>query len=356
MRTWRMMTTSGRAVWRHACVLSLLAAAPLGAQSSVAPRPMPDSVRNYITTAVTRYRDLSVHRATTNWDSLLGSVLQVTASAQTPSETWAALSAAFHGVDRHSFLMPPPSSSPASDRPNTPVRPPAEPQLLGRLVQQRLGVVVVPSHGGPNRPSYVDSLHAQLQSLDSSGVCGWIVDLRRNTGGNMWPMLAGIGPLLGAEDVGSFTAGGPGLLWHYRDGRAWYGGSATPTNAAGRGSAAAGPALRHAAAPIALLLGRQTASSGEMTAIAFFGRADLRSFGDSTGGYASANATVALRDGAQLLVTSSYPRDRLGRSYTLTLAPDELIAPSKPGEDDATVRAASTWLLRQATCRAEARR
>lgn len=93
-----------------------------------------------------------------------------------------------------------------------------------------------------------------------------------------------------------------------------------------------------------------------MTAIAFFGRADLRSFGDSTGGYASANATVALRDGAQLLVTSSYPRDRLGRSYTLTLAPDELIAPSKPGEDDATVRAASTWLLRQATCRAEARR
>jgi C-terminal processing protease CtpA/Prc len=33
--------------------------------------------------------------------------------------------------------------------------------------------------------------------MDQGNLAGWIVDLRNNGGGNMWPMLTGIGSILG---------------------------------------------------------------------------------------------------------------------------------------------------------------
>jgi peptidase S41-like protein len=151
----------------------------------------------------------------------------------------------------------------------------------------------------------------QIGALDSAGACGWVVDLRQNTGGNMWPMLAGVGPLLGAEVVGSFTNSPPGEGWHYRDGRSWSGNSTQPPETLGWGSVPP-RRIRNPAAPVALLVGRETASSGEMTLLAFLGRPHVRSFGDSTAGYTSSNTNVPLRDGTTLIVTSSYPRDRSG--------------------------------------------
>jgi C-terminal processing protease CtpA/Prc len=314
---------------------------------------MPDSVRTYITSAISAYREMSVHRDRVDWDSLQQSVMRNAQSAQSPSETWGALTSAFRGVDRHSFVIPSPAAMAmggfTAGRASRAAGP--APAALGRVVNGRIGLVAVLSHGGRNRPGYVDSLHAQLQSLDSAGVCGWIVDLRRNDGGNMWPMLAGIGALVGREDVGSFTGSPDGHAWRYRDGQAWLGGPSVPSDPPGRGTRVGGPALKHAVAPVALLLGNETKSSGEMIAIAFMGRSNLRSFGENTGGYASANTNVTLRDGAQLVVTSAYPLDRLGRSYALELKPDERVATSTAGDTDAHLDAAAAWILRQPYCR-----
>ena len=49
---------------------------------------------------------------------------------------------------------------------------------------------------------YVDAAHDVL----GAAACGWIVDLRSNGGGNLYPMLAALAPLLG-----------PGPLLGYRD-------------------------------------------------------------------------------------------------------------------------------------------
>ena len=37
---------------------------------------------------------------------------------------------------------------------------------------------------------------------DRPGLIGWIVDLRTDGGGNMWPMMAGLGPILGEGIMG----------------------------------------------------------------------------------------------------------------------------------------------------------
>ena len=48
---------------------------------------------------------------------------------------------------------------------------------------------------GPKAAGYDDTLHELLDRFDEGTLRGCIVDLRRNTGGSVWPMLAGIGPL-----------------------------------------------------------------------------------------------------------------------------------------------------------------
>jgi hypothetical protein len=72
------------------------------------------------------------------------------------------------------------------------------PAPSGSLFDGRLAHVIVPGCCS-NRDAasqYAASLQNVLRSLDVPTTCGWIVDLRKNIGGNMWPMLAGLGPLL----------------------------------------------------------------------------------------------------------------------------------------------------------------
>src|SRR5690606_13717711 len=97
-------------------------------------------------------------------------------------------------------------------------------------------------------------------------------------GGNMWPMLAGLAPLLGDGVVGAFAppAETP-TRWWIDGGNA---GSGERLQAASHYAVEiAGPT------PIvAVLTGPRTASSGEAVAVAFRGHPGARSFGEPTHG------------------------------------------------------------------------
>lgn len=55
--------------------------------------------------------------------------------------------------------------------------------------------------------------------LDAPDLVGWIVDLRGNGGGNMWPMIAGVGPVLGEGTAGAFVDPDDNVtLWGYANG------------------------------------------------------------------------------------------------------------------------------------------
>ena len=335
--------------WRYVCGAGVNALLLLSARLPAQQSTMPDSVRQYVSVAMAAFQTNSVHRTEVDWRSLEDSVVARAGNAQTPAGTWAALGWALRSVDPHSFLMPPEQMMTSAGLVASPAARPLTSRRMGELLAGGIGRITVPPHSGRNRPAYVDSLHSQIAALESAGACGWVVDLREDTGGNLWPMLAGVGPLLGAEVVGSMTNDPPGVGWHYRDGRSWPGGDTQPPEPEGWGSIPP-HRLSNANAPIALLIGRQTGSSGEMTLLAFLGRPNVRSFGDSTAGRNSANASIPLRDGATLIVTSAYPRDRLGRRYPLSVAPDELVPPEKTVDTDAPLRQALVWLRRQPAC------
>ena len=150
----------------------------------------------------------------------------------------------------------------------------------------------------------------------------------------MWPMLNGLAPILGSGPYGAFVTPGSGKRrWIMDRGRIVIEGT--------QDHPFAFPTLRARAAPIAVLIGPRTVSSGEMTAVAFRGRPNTRFFGQPTGAYTTANTTVDLEDGALMAITSAFIEDRNGVAFTGAVPPDETVP-----LDDAD-EAAMTWLAAQ---------
>ena len=240
--------------------------------------------------------------------------------------------------DRHSFLMPPAATT--AFRTGGAANPPIEVSSIA----DRIGYVKVPAYSGAEADAarnFATKAHEQLTATAAQAECGWIVDLRDNGGGNMWPMLAGLKPFLGDQPLGTFVG---------RD-------STSPPWKAGDSVAVTPPvSLRGLEqAWVAVLTGPRTASSGEAVAISFKGRPRTRSFGQPTAGLSSANETFPLPDGAMILLTVSIEADRTGKQYGEKVDPDEVI-PATPGNvaplsrtDDATIAAAKSWLMR--SCR-----
>jgi hypothetical protein len=104
---------------------------------------------------------------------------------------------------------------------------------------------------------------AVVEQLDRSSPCAWIVDLRESEGGNMWPMLAVVAPLLGSDTLGYFEdARQRSTPWGIRDGTPILDGN--PVYPQLRN----GYLLRTGAPPVAVLTGARTTSSGEAVLIA----------------------------------------------------------------------------------------
>ncbi len=252
--------------------------------------------------------------------------------------------------------------------------PPSAPARPVRLTLQRLGqaqplaVTLTPGVFNPNRTpqgrrlvggiGYLDlpalqaanALAAQyatiaqqaIRAADQPAACGWVVDLRRNTGGDTLPMLLGVGPILGE---GVFARQGSVTL-SYRHG-ALLQGSQIIVQLPGAYH------LQETAPPVAVLTSGLTASAGEGIVVAFRGRPRTRSFGDPTAGVPTINTAHALSDGAVLLLTTADDVDRAGRSYDAAIAPDQPVAPDWTllGADrDPVLQAALGWLHRQAGC------
>lgn len=188
--------------------------------------------------------------------------------------------------------------------------------------------------GGPGGVAFADSIQAVIRAADRDGLSGWIVDLRGNGGGNMWPMLAALSPIIGDDLLGHFVdPDGTVTAWDLRDGAARLAGVVQQV-------ATSPYRLKRERPRVAVLTDNGVASSGEAVAIAFRGRANARSFGVATCGQSTANAAFVLSDGSLLNLTVATMADRTRRAYGGQVAPDETV----PDVVDEVVRRAVAWL------------
>lgn len=195
------------------------------------------------------------------------------------------------------------------------------------------------------RKAYGLALQQRIVELDDGTRCGWVVDVSSNGGGNMWPMLLGLLPLLqGTPDaegaqIGAFRSADGPQWWRQAEGEVRQDGGETLR------SRQAAYSLRSGSAPVAVVMGARTASAGEAVALAFRGQAASRSFGQPSAGFSTGNRLVTLVDGTTLLLTHNVMTDRNGLGDGAALQPDQATA-SGP----AAVAAAQAWLLAQPAC------
>jgi carboxyl-terminal processing protease len=227
--------------------------------------------------------------------------------------------------DRHSFFLTKGTISNLRDE-LKPLPP------TGLYLGDRIGMIKVPPYMTFERTQdveFANAIRTEIKKLDTSyNIAGWVVDLRENMGGNMWPMLAGLNALIKDGTVGYFVSpkSKKKTPWVSR-------------------SKAGDYKIKNTNTKIAVLIDSITASSGEMTAISLIGPPNVRVFGLPSAGFTTANRTYQLPDGTKLFLAETYVADRTGKPYLHTILPDVAIGNNPNTTADETVEASKKWLL-----------
>lgn len=236
--------------------LKLQAQDATGNSFRVSDMPCRDSVIKTVNQAITIIQRDYYRRNEIDWSELDNIVKERLNNLSSCDEGSDILSWYFGRLnEKHSFIMPAPKASEYTGKPliipatNEVVKPSLR-SLMGTLryevLPDKTGYLTLPwlSSTDPEVCTrYIDSVHSVIATLDQQGVQKWIIDLRTNTGGNCWPMLAGIGPLLGEGVCGYFVFPDSRKPWVYKNGAAYHGNNKI-AQAAGEGYKLGNPPQR----------------------------------------------------------------------------------------------------------------
>lgn len=296
--------------------------------------PIAGSASKYLAAAIAIVRTNALHRDRVDWPRVEREANLLAGGAANEAETYGAIGHVLAALrDGHSSFRAPSTMRAITTNART------DDFNLESTRVHGAGYLSIPGFSGgeaSRNAAFAAELKARIATLRAQGVAGWVIDLRDNTGGNMWPMLEGLASLLGDGRIGAFVGNGPAVPWVVRGG--------IPSADPHAKDAPAGAGER-----VAVITGPRTTSSGEAVAVAFRGTAGTRAFGTGTGGLSTANRPFALADGATILLTVSRFADRSGTPYGEVVKPDEEVPPPQPGtaiEEDPAVIAAATWVTR----------
>nr|WP_294894835.1 S41 family peptidase [uncultured Pedobacter sp.] len=212
---------------------------------------------------------------------------------------------------------------------------------IGKLLDSKIAYINIPTYASDNEAlslNFASKIQKIMEVLDNQAtIAGWIIDLRNNSGGNMFPMVAGLGPILGNGILGYFLKDEKFTPWWYREGKVGIGDSTVlDVHRSGK--------LRSRNKRIAVLIGPMTASSGEMLAISFLGKHNVKTFGSRTAGYVTGNEKFALVSGDYLYLATSRVTDRFRTSYDKGIIPAEISSKVSVLNKDLDLMSAQNWL------------
>lgn len=278
-------------------------------QKTAEPATNPE-VEIYLMHIISIMQANSINRKTIDWNTFTENVMNKAKGARSlySTETKNAIQLALNQLkDFHSFFIDSQKNyltGSISCDDETPVM---------NKIDNNIGYVYVGAFSGSLQAAteYAEAIQQAIRKSDSDDLVGWIVDLRGNKGGNMWPMLCGVGPILGEGTAGYFIDPDNKIQeWGYRNGSTL-------------GMQINNPyVLKKPNPKVAVLIDQATASSGEAVAVAFKNRSDTKFFGRPTCGLSTANQNYDLADGAQLYLTVSTMADRTQKLYGKKVIPD----------------------------------
>jgi len=197
-----------------------------------------------------------------------------------------------------------------------------------RLLENGIAYLLLPAHMGVKVSDslYVHTVFDFLQA--NPEVKGVVLDLRDNRGGNMYPMIAAISPLLP-----------DGVILRFKSRKRT---SPITLDFVVNSEGLSADSIRKfpSSVPIGILTNDWTGSSGEAVLLCFRGLDNVRTFGIPTAGYASANTVEPLADGYTLVMTIACDQARTGEVFC-----DDPIVPDV--STDTPLEDAVEWILTQ---------
>jgi carboxyl-terminal processing protease len=214
-----------------ACVAGLIA---LAASSLAIAQNAPQiSPRAYVEEALNYMQESALNRHSINWQVVREQTLLRAKDAKTTWDTYPAIAYAITQLgEKHTWFQLPDNlpydrrqafdaeikkilarPEPVAPSPFFPSK-----EIKSHMIHGSRGnfaYVVVPmcvgrfaewEKNGSDFQQFADKLHGLVLDLQAQKPAGWIIDLRGNSGGNVWPMLAGIGAVLGEGDLGRFVS------------------------------------------------------------------------------------------------------------------------------------------------------
>lgn len=265
----------------------------------------------YIEEVLNLLEQRSVYKNRINWQTLREDVFLFAKNSQTIEDWYPTIQYAITKLgDKHTYFSS--KTEQAGEQEEKPL-----PELNDEVVPKDIAYIRIPFCIGDEMQTkrYIQSIAAKIASQNKQNPKGWIVDLNNNFGGNMWPMMAALGALLESGIQGYFSDAGNMLSeWRYDKGKVYLNDTLLAENPD------YAPVLRKN--KIAVLINKQTASSGEAIAVLFKGHPQARFFGAPTFGVSTGCESFTLSDGSRINLATSIFTDKNKNKYGGKILPD----------------------------------
>jgi len=173
---------------------------------------------------------------------------------------------------------------------------------------------------------YITENIDNIKTNDYKGLKCWIIDLRNNGGGNMWPMLVSLTPFLNVGNIGYTVKEKKETIWRKENGELFYGKRNKTKKYLGQPF---NYSLKNSGIKVAVLINEWTASSAEATAIALMSNSNVKFFGTKTFGYSSNNTSIEMKNGDFLHLTTGFWKNYKGKKISESIKPNEISSSEK---------------------------
>ncbi len=226
------------------------------------------------------------------------------------------------------------------------------PSFEVKVIDNKYGYILMPGINftdisAENIQKLAQPMYDQIAEIkNNKKLAGWIIDLRFNTGGNCHPMLLTLYDFLGDNMVyGSLDINKKLFLSvKMKNGKYFDNGELT--------SQIIPKGKKMTKTKVAIITGKATGSSGEITAMSFKGRKNTIFIGEPTGGKTTTNDKRDLPFGIVMALTIGYDCDRNKIGYE-RIIPDILISKQDNFEnllEDKNIEEAMRWINKKLPC------
>lgn len=312
-----------------------------------------DSVHRFIDSSLSFAKQHSIFRDKLNWPAITDSLKAGSANAKSILEVMPAMQQFYRLIgDYHGFVIyngkyykwwKPAKKIDTAIHRSLLAEVKKKPIIKKQLLETGYGYLSIP-HNSPTHQHEDDTIATNIQDsltmLNPAKLKGLIIDLRLNSGGDLFPMILGIGNIIDKGKQGSFydPATKTAEEWGVK-GLTAYAGTEIKCRVAK--FCAVNPAIK-----VIVLIGPYTGSSAEATAISLKGQKNVYFIGETTWGLTTANDSIDFSNNLSMFIATSVEADRNNHIYYDNVQPDKEIIGGDNFNDlskDAKVIAALQW-------------